>query len=143
MSQQLMDGFKTLITFASAPTVKFYEKRITPPGASMGGPNDTTTMRNTAWRTRQPKKLKTLDNATATVSWDPIVYSTVVNTLLGLVDSITITFPDGSTLQFYGWLDEFRPNEITEGEQPTATVTICPSNQTAVGVEAAPVLTPS
>lgn len=139
-AQRIDDGFKTLIGFAAAPTVAFYEKSVTPPGVMGGGPNDTTTMRNSVWRTRAPKKLKTLDTASCTVSYKPSVYSAVVSTLLLVNNLITITFPDNSTLTFWGWLDEFRPGEVREGEQPTATVTIICSNQDNTGAEVAPVL---
>lgn len=60
---RLDDGFSTTIEFADLPAVKFYEKTVTPPSIIGGGENDTTTMHNVAWRTKAPKKLKSLDNA--------------------------------------------------------------------------------
>lgn len=136
------DGFSTTIAFADLATVKFYEKTVTPPSVSGGGENDTTTMLNTAWRTRSPKKLKTLGESQLTVAYDPAVYNDVVGAN-GVNNNqlITVTFPDGSTLAFWGWIDEFTPNEIVEGEQPTAEVTIICSNQNASGTETAPVYT--
>jgi hypothetical protein len=134
------DGHPTTIEFASAPTLKLYEKEVTPPGVEGGGANDTTTMLNSAWRTKSPKKLKSLSEASFTAAYDPAVYDDIV-TLLNDNQLITITFPDGATLAFYGWLDVFAPNRIVEGEQPTAEATIIPSNQTDAGVETAPVYT--
>ena len=61
----LTDGFATTVTFYALGTgTTLYAKEIsvTPPGINAGGENDTTTMRNTTWRTRQPKSLKTLTN---------------------------------------------------------------------------------
>jgi hypothetical protein len=142
MSTRIDDGFKTTIGFASAPSVKFYEKEVTPPGISAGGAIDTTTMRNTAWRTMAPKKLKSLLEGGAVVAWDPAAYNDVL-AMIAQIQLITITFPDNSTLAFYGWLDEFVPGAHQEGQQPTATIKIIPSNQTAALVESAPVLTPS
>jgi hypothetical protein len=134
------DGFATIISFANNPTVKFYEKTVTPPGIDGGGPNDTTTMRNTAYRTRAPKKLKSMTRMTATCSYDPIVFSpSEVWAMTNVNQLITVTFPDGSEVSFYGWLDKFDPGEAREGEQPTATVTIECSNQNLSGVETAPV----
>ena len=49
------DGHSTTISFADFPTVKFWEKEVTPPGVDGGGPNDTTTMRNVILRTMAPK----------------------------------------------------------------------------------------
>ena len=136
------DGFSTTIAFADLANVKLYEKTVTPPGVSGGGENDTTTMLNTAWRTKAPKKLKSLDESSFTAAYDPAVYDEIVGAN-GVNNNqlITITFADGSTLAFWGWIDNFAPNEIVEGEQPTAEVTIICSNQNASGTETAPVYT--
>ena len=135
---RLDDGFATLIGFDLGPTLKIYEKEVTPPGMSGGGANDTTTMRNTSLRTKAPKKLKTMDNMTATVAYDPEVYDSLFD-MVNQNQEITITFPDDSTLVVWGWLDEFKPNAIKEGEQPTAMITVICSNQNDSGVETAPV----
>ena len=139
------DGHGTLIEFATTPSatgpgVTFWEKSVTPPGADGGGENDTTTMRNTLYRTKMPKQLITLTEMSAEVSYDAAVYD---DNIAMLNDNmlITINFPDTSKLAFYGWLDKFTPGAINEGEQPTATITIVPSNQTDAGVETAPVYT--
>lgn len=139
---RLDDGHQTLISFAADPTVLFYEKTVTPPGIDGGGEVDTTTMLNSAWRTRNPKALKTLTNAATTVAYDPGCYSEVI-ALCNVNTLITVTFPDGATVAFWGWLNTFTPNEHVEGEQPTAEITIIPSNQNASGVETAPVPTPA
>lgn len=141
---RLKDGFKTLYTFSLRPNVKFYEIEVTPPGISGGGENDTTTMRNEEWRTRQPKKLKTLSNSTATVSYDTEVFNEAeVLAMINVNQLITVTFPDGSGYTFWGWLDEFTPGAHVEGEQPTADITIIPSNQNNSGVEVAPIYIPA
>lgn len=133
------DGFATLITFANYPSVALWEKEVTPPGISGGGANDTTTMRNTAWRTRSPKQLKTLSDASGVYAYDPASYTDLI-AMINENQQITITFADAQTLTFWGWLDEFTPARAVEGEQPTAEATIVPSNQNASGVETAPVL---
>ena len=94
-----------------------------------GGANDTTTMRNTLYRTKAAKKLITMTPMTLVVSYDAIFYDDII-AMIATNQLITITFPDTSTLAFYGWLDKFVPGNIVEGEQPTATITIEPSNQT-------------
>lgn len=133
----MTDGFKTLITFPGAG-VTLFEKEVTPPNVDGGGPNDTSTMRNTAWRTQQPKKLKKMEKATAKVAYDARFYDTTV-AQVNVNQVIVITFPDTHTLTFYGWLDKFTPDAIKEGEQPTAEIEICCSNQDNNGVEVAPV----
>lgn len=147
MSERLDDGHPTTISFtggftAGAGALLMYEKELTPPGIEGGGANDTTTMRNSTWRTRSPKKLITLADAGIVVAYNPEVFDEMV-AMVNVNNEITITFPDGSTLAFWGWIDSFVPNACVEGEQPTADVTIVPSNQNAAGVETAPVLTAS
>lgn len=137
---RLDDGFSTVISFASDTDIKLYEKSVTPPGVSGGGEVDTSTMLNTVWRTRNPKQLKTLSESSFVAAYDPAVYTEIV-ALVNINNLITITFPDGATLAFWGWLDEFSPGELVEGEQPTAEITIIPSNQNASGDETAPVFT--
>lgn len=140
MSKRLDDGYQTLISFANAPSVKFYEKTVTPPGMDAGGEVDVTTMRNTLYRTRNPKHLITMSNMSSTVAWDPAAYNDVLS-MIHVNQLITVTLPDGSTVAFWGWLDKFTPGEHQEGTQPTATVEIVPSNQNDSQVETAPVIT--
>lgn len=136
----LTDGFSSLIEFAADATVLFYEKTVTPPGIDGGGEIDTTTMHNTAWRTKAPKSLKTLSEAACTVAYDPATYPEIV-ALVNVNNLITITFADTSTLAFYGWLNTFTPGELVEGEQPTADIGIICSNVNGSNVETAPVYT--
>lgn len=134
------DGFSTTISFSADSDVQLWEKEVTPPGVSGGGPIETSTMLNTAWRTMWPKALKSLTESSLVAAYDPAVYDEIV-AMVGVNQLITITFPDDSTLAFWGWLDEFTPNANVEGEQPTAQVTIQPSNQNSSKVEVAPVYT--
>jgi hypothetical protein len=131
---RLDDGFPTTIEFAGAPGIKLYEKTVKPPGFDGGGPNDTTTMRNINYRTKAPKKLLTVTPSTAKCAYDPTVYNTL-RTQMQINQQITYTFPNGQTCVAWGWIDKVEFDEITEGKQPEATVTIEPSNQDATGTE--------
>ena len=112
------------------------EKRI---DEIKAGANEVTTMANSTWRTMAPKVLKTLSESSLTVAYDPATYAEII-ALVNVNTLITITFPDSSTLAFYGWLDEFAPGEIVEGEQPEADITIQPSNRhSSTRAETAPV----
>ena len=135
--QRLDDGFSTIITIANLPSVKLYEKEVTPPGFQGGGATDTTTMRNTTWRTSSPKYLKTLSAVTAVVAFATEALTQIL-AQVNVNQLITVTFPDDSTLSFYGWIDSFVPGKFTEGEQPTATLTLQPSNHDTSDVETAP-----
>ncbi len=134
---RLDDGFATFITFENLPAIKLFEKEVNPPGMSANGPIDTTTMRNTDWRTMAPKVLLTMPQITATVAYAtdaiPLLYGQV-----GINQPIIVTMPDGSTIHFWGWIEEFVPGANVEGEQPTATLTIQPSLRNDDGDEVAP-----
>ncbi len=138
---KLDDGFSTKITFNRNPTVSFWEKTVKPPGLDGGDPVETTTMHNLVYRTKSPRSLKTMTESTTMVAYDPNVYPQIVE-LINKEGSITVRFPDGSTLDFYGYLQKFEPSDLKEGEQPEATVTIQTTNQDPItGVETPPVLT--
>lgn len=139
---ELNDGYQTLIRFEADPDRLFREKTVTPPGVDGGGEIDTTTMLNETVRTRSPKALFTVTNASLTVAYDPnTIVSEVIANLLNVNNLITVTFPDGHTIAFWGWLNKFTPNEHQEGEQPTAEIEIIPSNQNDSGEETLPVYT--
>jgi len=135
---RLDDGFATFITFENIPTVKLFEKEVNPPGMTANGPIDTTTMRNTAWRTMAPKALKTMPQISATVAYATDAIE-VLYGQVGVNQPIVVTFPDASTVSFWGWIEEFTPGANVEGEQPTATLTVQPSLRNDAGDEVAPV----
>lgn len=135
---RLKDGHPTTISFSEDSAILLYEKEVTPPSIEGGGENDTTTMLNTTWRTKQPKHLKTLGQSSFLAAYDPAFYDSIAD-LVNTNQLITITFPDGDTLAFWGWIDSVTPQRITEGEQPTVEVTIICSNENSSGVETAPV----
>src|SRR5688572_27171775 len=138
---KLCDGYQTLVTPASDPNIEFWEKSVTPPGIDGGDPIDSTTMQNDEWRTMCPRRLKTLTESTLTAGYDPNLYNSIL-ALINIETTWTVTYPDGSTLAFYGFLKMFEPQELTEGGFPEATITIVPTNYDPVNdVEAAPVLT--
>lgn len=138
---KLDDGFSTLITIAADTDISFWEKTVQPPGYDGGDAIETTTMHNIRLRTMSPRQLKTLTECQITAQYDPAVFSQVFN-IINLETTITIRFPDHSTLAFFGYLQKFEPQENTEGECPMANITIVPTNVDPVAnVEADPVLT--
>jgi hypothetical protein len=135
----LTDGFSTKVSFSLDATVLFYEKTVKPPGFTGDGAINTTTMRNTTLRTQAPKSLYSATTSTVTVAYDPACIDEI-KTMILQNQNITHTFPDNSTLAWYGWIESFEPNDLEEGDQPTAELTLEPSNTNA-GVETAPVYT--
>ncbi len=139
------DGFSTTIILSatsSGVTLEMFEKEVQPPGISAGGEIDTTTMLNTLYRTKEPKSLLTLMPLSLVVAYGSVLYDEMI-LQIKTNQLITITFPDASTIVFWGWIDEFAPNNLVEGEQPTANITIIPSNKNNAGTEVAPVHTPA
>jgi len=137
---RLDDGFSTIITFDLAPSIRLFEKDVTPPGYTAGGPIETTTMRNIAYRTSAPRQLKSLTQITATVAYATSALEDIW-AMIGVNQLITVTFPDESTLEFFGWIEEFTAATHTEGEQPTASLVVQPGMRNPDGDEVAPIYT--
>ncbi len=136
---RLEDGHSTLITFSLDTNVEIWEIEVKPPGLDGGDPINTTTMHNVLFRTMSHRALQTLTECTSTCAFDPIAYDSL-RAMINRDQTITITFPDESTLCFYGFLQKFEPTGLKEGEMPTASVSVCPTNKDSGGVEQAPVL---
>ena len=134
---KLSDGYQTLISFSANSSIKLWEKTVTPPAISGGGGIDTTGMTNETYRTKAPKSLLTIENTSSTCRYDPAVYNEIL-ALMNVVNTITLTWPDATTLSFEGFLDVFTPNELTEGEEPTAEIDIIAGNENAAGTETGP-----
>lgn len=123
----LGDGYPILITFASDPDIEFWEQSVTPPAFDGGDPVDATTQHNTTYRTKSPGSLIEVQDVSADVLYDPLVYPSVV-AIINRATTVTVHFPDGSSLCFYGYLRSFKPNAAKEKEKPMATVTIVVTN---------------
>lgn len=131
------DGHPTIISLANGVVLK--EKTITPIGVDGGDAVDTTTMRNSTLRTKQPRRLKDTTDGSMTCAYDPAFLVTAMSQL-NVNQLITITFPDGEVYSFWGWMKTFKPNEIKEGEQPTAECVFVSGNQNGSGVETVPTI---
>jgi hypothetical protein len=136
----LREGFHSKITFTRFPAVSFWEKTVDPPGYEGGEPIDQTTQFNAAFRTRWPRTL--IDVTPISIpdaAYDPNVYNQMI-LMINVNDTVTIAFQDGSTIAFYGYLRSFNPNPTREGEQPTCSITIVPTNVDSSFAEQAPVV---
>jgi hypothetical protein len=136
----LTDGHPTTMTFYALGTgiaILLKETEVTPPGIDGGGENDTTTMRNSTWRTKQPKVLKSLTDGSCVFQYDPAIYDQILQ-IINVNGIVRVDFSDGSALEFWGWLNNFTPNACVEGEMPTANGTVHCSNQDDSGNEVGP-----
>jgi hypothetical protein len=135
------DGFKALITIALAPNFEFWESSITPPGYDGGDPVDTTTMHNNTVRTKAPRDLIDMPDMTTSGLFNAAIY-TSIRAIINKPTTITITWPDQSTLAFYGFVRVFAPGDLTEGGRMEGTITITVTNQDpTTGAEELPVYT--
>lgn len=138
VGRPMKDGYRCLIGFSAKPAVLFWEKSLTPPGLDGGESIPTSTMHNDDWRTFAPRALVTLTEATARVAYNAKLYDDILS-MLNVEQTITCWFSAGDWLSFYGFLRSFEADEMTEGAQPEATVTITPTNWDYLNnVEAAP-----
>jgi hypothetical protein len=138
---KLCDGFASLVMFAADTDISLWVKSVTPPSVDGGDSIDITDMHNTTFRTMCARSLLTLGELSFTAAFDPDAYDETI-TIINLNDSITVHFPDLSTLDFWGFLRMFEPQEMSEGDQPVANCTVTATNfDTTNNVEAAPVMT--
>lgn len=138
---KLEDGYRSTITFANDPNLSLWEIGVGTPGVDGGDPIDTTTMHNSTYRTMAARALKTLTEFTFTAAYDPSVYSDL-EAAINVETTVTRTFPDGSTIAFYGFLRMVEFDDLVEGEMPTCTATVTPTNWDPVNkVEAGPTVT--
>lgn len=136
----LDNGYRTLITLAIDTNIEFWEITVTPPGIDGGDEIDTTTMHNDTWRTKSARTLKDMTECSVTAAYDPSIYTAIL-AAINVETTITVTFPDGSTLAFFGYVKSFEPGALEEGTMPECTITIVPTNVDSSHVEQSPVLT--
>jgi hypothetical protein len=117
----LKDGFSTRVEFANAPDIALWTKTVKPPGLTGGGHIPTHTMESTRLRTKAPKALLEITDGEMKAAYSPAVLPQIIAQMQE-VQEITITFADDSSWTVWGWIDEFQPDEVQEGEQPTASV---------------------
>lgn len=138
---RLKNGYQTLIAFERNSSINFWEVTIQPPSMDGGDAVDITTMHNDIYTTMTSGTLITLGEFNCTGAYDPSLYTDILD-LLNQEGSVTIHFPDGSTLDFFGYLKSFEPDELSRDEMPSASFTVVPTNTDPSDcTEAAPVLT--
>ncbi len=125
---RLKDGYQTLITIGADPDASFWEKTVKPPSLDGREKIDTTTMHNDRWVTNAARQLIEMGDVTGKASYDPNVFVLFLQ-ILNVETTITITFPDGSTLAFYGYLQKFEFDELAEGTNPEASYTVVVTNE--------------
>ena len=138
---RLKDGHKTLITCTGFATAALAVTSVKPPGYTGGGGTDVTTMLNDKVRTMSPKELLEISDASFSATYDPAILS--LDDIAGEINvnqEWTLTFPDGATFVWWGWLDTLEPGELEEGGLPTVEGTIKVGNLNDLDAETPPVV---
>lgn len=132
----LVDGYKTTINLTADLVV--LEIEVTPPAIDGGEPIPQDHMQSGFLSIFFPRKRRRLAPFTLMVAWNSFAYNQITqsvtpNAVAGMIASVnknqsmTITFSDGATLSFWGFVSKFEPGTMKDGERPTATLTIVPS----------------
>lgn len=137
---KLEDGYQSKLTFGNDPDLSLWEIAVGTPSIDGGDVITTTTQHNAIWRTMAFRSLKTLGEFDTTFAYDPAVYEQL-DDIVNEPTTVTRLYPDGSTLAFYGGLRVAEFDDLVEGEMPTGTATVTPTNWDHVNrVEAGPAL---
>jgi hypothetical protein len=137
---RIENGLPTIITLAIDSDIAFWEVDVTPPGIDGGDANDLTNMHNIDWRQYAARTLKTLTEASSTVQIAPESFTQIL-AVVNVETTVTVHMPGGAKLAFYGYVRVWAPAAFVEGEPPTGTITIQPTNRDpADDTEQGPVL---
>lgn len=139
---RLDNGYQALFSISSNITIEIYEKTITPPAIDGGDPIMTDTMLNEVYITKAPQCLQEWDDVTVVAAYDPAVLSEL-QAVLNVIQAMTIYYPDGTALTFWGFVRRIESSPLQKNTQPEITLTVVIANWDPNNcVEAGPVLVP-
>jgi len=127
------DGFGVRIILETSG-ITFKEKSVTPPGYEGQDPVDVTNNSKTSFREKYARALVELSPASGSVEFDPSRLSAIL-AAINVHQFIRLDFPEGDALGFYGFLRNFVPDEMGDGEAPVASVELVPCGVNAAGAE--------
>ncbi len=137
----LENGYSTKVAFARDPDVSVWEKTVKAPGQDGGDPIDISTMFNSRHRTKAPRGLMMASDVTMVCAYDPNAQPQLEE-LINQPGSISLHYPDGSRLDFFGYLRQYEFAEHSDGNFPEVTLTIVETDWDPVNdVEVGPVMT--
>ena len=139
--KRLKRGYKCVVMFSRDSTIGLYVIEVKPPGIDNGEPINITTMNNSAYMTKAEQALQEITDGSIVFAYDPNIYNEALAALIGQNGSVTVHYPDGSTLDFWGYLRNIDPSNIVRDGMPTASGTLVVTNRDTTDAEAGPVLT--
>ena len=136
--RRLGDGHSTKIAFSANATIGIWEKAVQPPGADGGPKIDITTMHNTEYEQFAAQALKQMTDGSIRCLYDPAAWDDLMD-LINVEQAITCHYPNGATLDFYGYMQRFVKAPLVKGQPPEADVTfVCTNTDPETGAEAGP-----
>lgn len=140
---KMPDGYQTLIAFKINPAIQFWEKEVTPIGWKGGDAIDTTTMLNQVVKTKDAQHLKENTEVAFVAAYDPNNWNGV-RELINANNAVTVIFPSGAKVSFWGYLRDAMPQAHKIGEMPTMQGVIVVTNWDPVNfVEVQPLFSAS
>lgn len=138
---EIVNGKRVTVAIALDLNIELFEEEVTPPGLDTEEAIETTSQRNIRWMTYAPGDLIRLTEFDVICGYDPIVYVSLI-AILGIPTTITVRFPNGARLTFYGYAKSATPTPMKRKEKPKMTVNFMPTNMDPADCsEAAPVFT--
>lgn len=138
---KMCQGYATVVNFGTKPSLAFWAVSVTPLGLDGGDAIDCTTMHSVTFREHDPRSLITTTDMKIEGFYDPAIWADLL-ALVNKIDTITIFFPDTSTLAFFGFLRQAEYGALKEGETAMMTLTVVGTHRDPVaGTLAPPVYT--
>lgn len=136
------DGWVTKIGFSQDVDISIWEESVKPPGTDGGDPIDLKTMWSEDWETFAPKGLKKSTDGNVKFSYDPSC-TAQINAIVNVKGTITIFYPNGGTLAFFGYVKSVDFDDLAYGSKPKGTLVIVVTNRDpSTGGEEGPVYAP-
>lgn len=139
---KLINGYKSTLAFARVPNLSIWEIDPGLPTIQGGDPINHTTQHNTTCHTKSPRALIDYEPFNVTGAYDPKLYTTLRTSLINQPGSITRHLPDGTTIDFFGYVKAASFDPHVNGELPIVTLEVVPTNYDPVNrTEEVPVVT--
>lgn len=126
-AMRLDDGHQSVIAWNSQADLAIFEKTLQVPATDNGDPIETSTMLNQEFETKAPQRLKGHDDGVVVAGFDPNARETI-DDLVGLPDSISWWYPEGTGYVHWGYARRAEFSPLTKGEMPEVTISIVQTN---------------
>lgn len=131
-------GQLSVLAVALDPDLAIWEKTLKPLGIDNGDKIDVTTQWNDTVRTYAPRALNEITSGGAMFAYNPAAFTQLL-AVAGVNGSLTQHYPNGASVDFYGYIKSADFENLEEGTQPSGTLEVVVTNLDADGNEVEPV----